>query len=602
MIDVFLRRRRICVRLDPRSPHYESAYILVRSSLTAYEIEENLWSLSFHDLNMLKARLDQVGLVERRTMTEEAYEWVSYLTSLLVRNADLKRGVNIEQIQGALEGHLKYVPYADQLPAISFAVNNRRSGIFDEMGVGKTLEALAAVVVLGPKIRRVLVICPYTAQISFKREVEKHTHFKAIQVPSGRKRAFQFIEENQDTEWDLMLVHPENLIGGRGRGNVYGDITKLLRSMQWDLFIVDEFHLYKNLTAKRTKCVLSILNESQDRDGKRPRAILLTGTPVSESPLNAYVALKVLTQDYLPHISKFEHHFVVKQSISYGSKGTHDKVVGYRNLDELKTMIEAVSIRRTKADMTGFPDRVAMIRDVELTGKQLALYKTICGEIVAGLPRSTMINLMRFLSNTTTVLRLRQVMNHPNLLDEAGESAKYLEIDNLLEEILADPEQKVILWTEFRRAVDNLYERYNPIYGATKLYGGVTNEQLERIAFDFESMNAPRVAVAIPAKAGTGLDFLARARTAIYVERPYSFTLYKQSIDRIHRRITSGKMSYLDAIRAKPATMIFLDVMGSVDELIRDRLFGKQDLADALTTSDERLVEMGREDLIKYLQ
>lgn len=590
------------MRLDPNSPYYESAYILVRSALTAYEIEENTWALSFHDLNVLKAKLDQVGLVEGRTMTEEAYEWVSYLTSLLVRNANIKRGVNSEQIRGALEGKLKYTPYVDQLPAISFAVNNRRAGIFDEMGVGKTLEALSALVVLGPGIRRTLVICPYTAQISFKREVEKHTHLKAIQVPSGRKRALQFIQDHRDTEWDLMLVHPENLIGGGGRGNVYGDITKVLRSMPWDLFIIDEFHMYKNLTAKRTKCVLSILNEAQDREGKPPRAILLTGTPVSESPLNAYVALKVLTRDYLPHISKFEHHFVVKQSINYGSKGTHDKVVGYRNLDELKTMIEAVSIRRTKADMTGFPDRVAMIRDVELTGKQLALYRTICGEIVAGLPRSTMINLMRFLSDTTTVLRLRQVMNHPNLLDEAGDSAKYLEIDNLLEEILADPEQKVILWTEFRKAVDNLYERYNPLYGACKLYGGVTNEQLEQIAFDFENRDVPRVAVAIPAKAGTGLDFLARARTAIYVERPYSFTLYKQSIDRIHRRITSGKMSYLDAIRAKPASMIFLDVMGSVDELIRDRLFGKQDLADALTTSDERLIEMGREDLLKYLQ
>ena len=276
----------------------------------------------------------------------------------------------------------------------------------------------------------------------------------------------------------------------------------------------------------------------------------------------------------------------MKQAITYGSKGTHNKIVGYRNLDELKSMIEAVSIRRTKADMEGFPDRVSMIRDIELSGKQLALYRTICGEIVAGLPKSTVINLMRLLSDNTTVLRLRQIMNHPNLLDEEGESAKYVEIDKLL----ADPEQKVIMWTEFRKSVENLHARYRPIYGACKLYGGVTNEEMESIAFDFENRDTPRVAVAIPAKAGTGLDFLARARTAIYVDRPYSFTLYKQSIDRIHRRITGGSRSKLDIIRAKPATMIFLDVMNSVDELIRDRLLGKQDLADALTTSDEKLL------------
>lgn len=602
MIDVFLRRWRICVRLDPTHPYYQRAYLVVRSLLSAYEIEENLWTINFHDMNLLRARLDQLGLVEGRTITDDAWDRLAYLGSRQVRNIDIKRGVNNDQVRGALNGKLKCVPYEDQLPAISFAVNNRRAGIFDEMGVGKSLEALAAIVVLDTLVRRSLVICPYTAQISFRREVEKHTYLKVVQVPSGRKRAFKFIQEHQETEWDLMLIHPENLIGGGGRGNIYGDTTKLLRSMLWDLIIVDEFHMYKNLTAKRTKCVLSLLNESKDRAGKRPRTILLTGTPVSESPLNAYVALKVLTQGYLPHINKFEHHFVVKQAISYGSKGTHAKVVGYRNLDELKTMIEAVSIRRTKADMHGFPDRVFMIRDVELSGKQLALYRTICGEIVAGLPKSTVINLMRFLSNNTTVLRLRQVMNHPNLLDEAGESAKYVEIDNILEEILADPEQKVILWTEFRRAVENLYERYDPIYGAYQIYGGVTNEQLEQMAFDFENRDKPRVVVAIPAKAGTGLDFLARARTAIYVDRPYSFTLYKQSIDRIHRRITSGQMSRLDTIRAKPATMIFLDVINSVDELIRDRLHGKQDLADALTTSDEKLVELGREDLLRYLK
>jgi len=602
LIDVFLRQRRICVRLDPKSPYYERAYILVRSTLTAYEIEENLWTLSFHDLNMLRTRLDQVGLVEGRTMTEDAYDWISYLTSRNVLNLDLKKGVNNEQVRAALAGKMKHRLYEDQVPAVAYAVGNRRAGIFDEMGAGKTLTSLSAMIALGSDIRRTLVICPYTAQISFRREVGKHTNLVAIQVPSGRKLAFQFVEDNQDTEWNIMLTHPENLIGGSGRGNVYGNLTKLLRSMIWDMVIVDEFHLYKNLSAKRTKCVVSILNESQDREGKWPRALLLTGTPVSESPMNAYVALKVLSRDYLPHISKFEHHFVVKQSISYGSKGTHPKVVGFKNLDELKSMIEAVSIRRIKADMTGFPDRVSMIRDVELSGKQLALYKTICGEIVAGLPRSTRINLLRFLSDTTTVLRLRQVMNHPSLLDEDGDSAKYIEIDSILEEVLADPEQKVIIWTEFRKAVNSLYERYNPIYGACKLYGGVTNDQMEQIAFDFENLDTPRVAVAIPAKAGTGLDFLARARTAIYVERPYSFTLYKQSIDRIHRRITSGTMSKLDTIRAKPATMIFLDVVRSVDELIRDRLFGKQDMADALTIPDARLAEMGRDDLLEYLR
>jgi hypothetical protein len=54
----------------------------------------------------------------------------------------------------------------------------------------------------------------------------------------------------------------------------------------------------------------------------------------------------------------------------------------------------------------------------------------------------------------------------------------------------------------------------------------------------------------------------------------------------------------LDLIRAQPANIIFLDVVGSVDELIRDRLIGKQDLVDAL--SEKSAAEISRDDLMRY--
>ncbi len=589
------------MKLDPASPYYQQVYILVRALLTAYEIDHNVWSIGFNDLSVLRGKLDQMNLTSGRTITEEAYQRAAWLDSLLVRNEDIKGGKDNGQILSALEGKLKTTLYEDQLPAVAFAVNAERCGVFDEMGSGKSLEALASLAALGTKVRKTLLICPYTVQMGFMREIEKHTYFKAIQVPTGRAKALAFIKENRDTDWDILLIHPENLIGGK-KGQVYGDTTKLLLKMPWDMILIDEYHQYKNIEAKRTKCTLALLSETRNRDGKWPRCILLTGTPVSESPMNAYSVLKVLSRDRLPHITKFENHFVIKQDIDYGEKGTHAKVVGHKNLDELKSTIEAVSIRRTKAEMKGFPDRVSLIRDVQLSGKQLALYRTICGEIVADLPKSSVVNLESFLSDTTKGLRLRQVLNHPNLLDEEGESAKYKEIDSILDELLADPEQKVILWTEFRKGVDNLFNRYHKQCGVVKLYGGVTNEQLEQVAFEFEHSNELRIAAAIPAKAGTGLDFLARARTAVYVERPYSFTLMKQSIDRIHRRVGSGNLSKLDRIRAQPATSLFLDVIGSIDELVREQQIGKQEMVDALTTSDERLVKLGKADLLRYLR
>lgn len=605
-----MKEHRICVALSYDNPYYDRVYVLVRALLSAYEIDENVWSINFHDFLTLKKRMDMMGLVDGRTVNEDAYTWIMRLEGIRERNRSIKTGINNKQVREYLENRIKTLPYEDQLSAISYAVNNRRSGIFDDTGWGKTLEALAAIVALGDKVRRTLIICPYTVQIGFTREIQIHTDLTALAVPSGRKKALQFIQDSLNDAWDILLVHPENLIGGSGKSNIQGDITKLLRSMIWDMIIVDEFHQYKNYDVKRTQCVLSLLNDTRDRAGYRPRAMLLTGTPVSESPMNAYVALRVLSQDLIPHITKFENHFVTTKQVSHrkrgsksGEKVTYNKVTGYKNLEELKVMLGDVSIRRTKGDMQGFPDKIFKIRDVELSGKQLTLYKTICGEIVKELTMDQSFNLQKLLTKTTKILRLRQLMNHPSLLELDGDSAKYLECDSVLEEVLSDPEQKVLIWTEYRKAVENLYERYNPMYGAVKIYGGVSNEQLRDIAFEFEHKDTPRVAVCIPAKAGTGVDFLARARTAIYIDRPYSYTLYTQSIDRIHRRIARGdNISKLDRIRAQPATLIFLDVVNSVDVLVREALSNKKNMADALMIANEKLVEIGRADLLNYLR
>lgn len=599
MINVSLRERRICAQVDPLHPSYSNLCLILQSLLSARALDECTWTLSYNDLMRLRRALDYSGLVEGRYTTEDAFEFVSWVHAQRERNIQIKKGINNEHVRAVLSNKLKTAPYDDQLTAVAYAVNNRRVGIFDEMGIGKSLEALASIVYLGPAVRRTLLVSPYTVQIGFLREINEHTHLKGLPVPSGRQQALEFVRSKKDAPWDVLMVHPENLIGTK-KSNIGGEILNLLLSMTWDMVLIDEFHMYKNLSAKRTQCILSLLNDTRDRAGKRPRAILMTGTPISESPMNSYVALKVLSYDYIPHITRFEDHFVVKKEVNYGEKGKHLKVTGYQHLDELKELLEAVSIRRTKEDMVGFPDRVFMIRDVMLEGHQLKLYLTLCGQVIQSLPQDSQIN-MEHLFNSNRMLRLRQLMNHPSILGEKGDSAKYQECDSLLEEVLADPEAKVVLWTEFRPAVDLLYERYNDLYGAVKIYGGVDNVALARIKEEFENSPRPRVAVCIPAKAGTGVDFLARARTSIYLDRPHSFTHLKQSLDRIHRRVASEKKTRLDFIRSKPATIIFLDVINSVDVLIRENSIRKQNVVDAVTVSDEKLIQLGRSDILRYL-
>ena len=438
---------------------------------------------------------------------------------------------------------------------------------------------------------------------------------KSITIPAGKKKkAFEYFQEKRDLDWDVCLVHPENLVGTT-KHSVESDLCKALKSFTFDMIIIDEFHQYKNLTTKRTKAVMNILSETRDRFGNWPRAVCMTGTPVSESPSNSYTFLKSIGFQMLPASGTFENYFTVKKQSSVHVKRKNKfgkikvveqkfkKVVGYKNLGELKSMIERRSIRRTKEDLKGFPEKIMKVHDVFLTGEQKKIYDYIKGELVAELKKSTIKNLASYLSSNATAIRLRQVLNSPQVLGESADSNKYIELDGIIEEVLSEKDQKILVWTEYRAAVDLLYNRYNKEYGAVKIYGGVEDKELRKIAEEFEGKEGPRVAVCIPAKAGTGVDFLARARTAVYVERPYSYTLYKQSLDRIHRRVKiEGELSWLDKIKSQPATLIFLDAVDTLDEFISARLRRKEEIVDSIMISNKKLKDLGREDLLRFLK
>ncbi len=610
MLKIDVRGNQFTATLDLTDPHYKQAYIILRSLLTAKNIKNELYSLSYQDFVLLKQKLDSFGLVSGRTMTKAAKALFQEYTALRKRNFDIKEGIHNDHIKKLLKGKLKTTPYPDQLTGISYLVNNDRAGVFDSMGLGKSLESLGFIAASSATIRRSLIVAPKSVLLGFEREIKKHTSLKYVTIPAGRKAALEFVRKNKTGNWDIMLVHPENLVAaGAAKSRIYGDVLKVLKTIKFDLMLVDEFHLFKSIEAKRTKCVMALANEIRDKFGKPCRLVVMTGTPVSESPANAYVFLKLLGSEYLPHFTHFENHFTIKKDMTVTIRGKNGrprrikvkKVVGYKNLSELKERIEQVSIRRTKADMVGFPDQVFVIRDVELVGKQKKLYKAVCKQVVTGLSSDTKINLANFFSGDGDSVKLRQLLNHPAFLEESGESAKYKEIDNILEDLFADPDQKVVIWSEYRKAIDLIYERWNKQYGVIKVYGGVDITDAD--VTNFENNDMPRIAACIPAKAGTGVDWLARARTAIYIDRPYSYNLSKQSIDRIHRRVkTEGALSRLDEIRSQPATVIYLDVPGSIDELVKERLELKEDVADAVTISNKKLVSIGRRDLLRYLR
>lgn len=621
MIYLSTHKNRFVVTIDKAHSSYANIYMIVRSLLSVYELESDRWAIGYDDLLILKGKLDALGLMSGRYIDESAQKLLSKYQSIDDQNKLAKSGGINDVTRGLLDGKLRTTPYEDQWTGISFLLQNPRAGLFDSMGLGKSLESLAYMVALGEKAKKTLVIAPKSVLIGFDKEVRRHTFLNSIVLPSGKSTALKFLKDNKGSSWDILLVHPENLVGAKAPGkgvksSPYGDLVFELQKINFDLIVIDEFHQYKNIDAKRTQCVLALTERIRNFSGGLPRVVLMTGTPISESPLNAYTALKILSNDYLPHVTRFENYFTIKESMEIFRKDKKtgrtirreiDKVVGYKNLEELRLRIGRLSIRRTKDDMKGFPEQVFVTRNVILSGKQKDLYKALCGEVASSISSDDLVNLETFFGGNAKTLRLRQFLNHPNFIDEECESAKYQEIDNILSELFEDKDQKVVIWTEYRKGVDLIFDRWNEKYGVIKLYGGV--DITESMIQDFEGKDGPRIIAAIPKKAGTGVDFLVRARTAIYIDRPYSFNEFKQSVDRIHRRVkTDGELTWLDKIKSQRATIIFLDVANSIDELVRDRLQRKQILSETVMGGKDKVAEeasmnrMRKLDLLKYLR
>jgi SNF2 family DNA or RNA helicase len=124
---------------------------------------------------------------------------------------------------------------------------------------------------------------------------------------------------------------------------------------------------------------------------------------------------------------------------------------------------------------------------------------------------------------------------NPRLVDEnwKGEPAKYRELDQLLEEIVGEREEKVVVWTNFLGNVRELQDRYKD-YGAAAFSGEVSSAERDRTVAEFQNEKSPRVLIAVPAAGGVGITLTA-AQTAIYLDKTWNAEHWLQSIDRIHR-------------------------------------------------------------------
>jgi SNF2 family DNA or RNA helicase len=476
----------------------------------------------------------------------------------------------------------KTTSYGYQAKIIEATKDARYFGLFMEQGTGKTHVTIATMTHLyrAGKIDAVLILAPNGVHDNWARnELPLHCVFDeqdmltAVWHGSDGRKARERWEyaANAGTE-DGLIVLMANIEAVRTDAFVKS-LGAFVRKRRF-LLVVDESTAIKNPKAEQTKAVFRIAKNAA-------YARILTGTPITQSPLDLWAQCRVLDELALPYPSytAFKREFAVEQVLNFGHR-SFNKVVGYQNQDRLAGLIAPFTVRILKKDCLDLPPKVYQTRYVELTPEQKRLYRDLTKQCLAQLEPG----MITVTTAITMMLRLHQItLGYVQLDDGTLQDIAHHRLDRLAD-LLEEGTGKTIIFVRFledsRRITQFLLEKK---IDATFVHydGGVTPEARHNAVNTFQNDPACQFFIATSA-AAKGLTLTAAERV-IYYSQGFSLETRLQSEDRAHRIGQKKTVVYTDLVAS-----------GTIDDKVVDALRKKTDLANSVLSRAalEQLIQL----------
>ena len=408
-----------------------------------------------------------------------------------------------------------------------------------------------------------LLVCPTSVINNWEREVKKFApKLKAI-IHHGNSR-----EQGKDfakTVKDKQLVITSYSLVHRDQ--------KTLSTIDWQGIVLDEAQNIKNPTAKQSQAVREI------PAGFR---IALTGTPVENRLTELWSILDFLNPGFLGNRNFFQKRFAAPIE-KYGDR---------ESLNILRSLTQPFILRRLKTDkniIQDLPDKQEMNVFCGLSAEQAELYQQLVDNSLEEIEDSEGIKRRGLI--LTLLLRLKQLCNHPELLDKdkkikalvkkddfGDRSGKLLRLEEMLEEIV-DEGDRSLIFTQFSEwgkmlkpyLSDKLKEEVMFLYGATP------REARQEMVDRFQNEpNGPKIFILSLKAGGTGLN-LTRANHVFHVDRWWNPAVENQATDRAFR------------IGQKRNVQVHKFVCtGTLEERINDIIESKKELAEQTVNAGEQ--------------
>ena len=454
---------------------------------------------------------------------------------------------------------LDFYPY--QRAGIAYASARKDTLVADEMGLGKSPMSVG-VVNADPLARRVLIICPATLKLNWRKEFSKwDTKNLSYEVITPKTKSFPAV--------DVVIINYEIMTKWRTD----------LRAFEWDVMVVDEAHYVKNPSTNRAQEIFGrkkIVKEKRDKATgelttkikeaieplKAKRRLFLTGTPIVNKPIELWPLIHALDPDGLGRNK-------MKYAMRYC--GAHHNGFGWdfngaSNLDELQEILRSkFMVRRLKKDV--LKELPAKVRQVlvleggdkirELLEKEKKAYDDYAQSLKDGEFESPAFADMSKVRKEVAIAKI------PFILDHVREALEELE--------------KLVLFVYHHEVVDALKAALGN--SCVTIDGRTKNEDRQAAVDRFQSDPTCKVFVGTIRAAGVGITLTA-ASNVIFGELDWVPGNITQSEDRCHR------IGQTDTVFVR-----HLVLEGSLDERMAQIIVEKQEVIDKALDTTPKPIE-----------